>query len=86
MDLYSRLKDYETDQNEKRILKPSGYAYRANSITISFMCDKQFFSTQGFADHVKICSPEDDLHTIVPKELVLGGSREHLNLDRGKDE
>ena len=76
-DLYSKLQEYEAKQNEKRVLKPSGYAYRALKIlkfaqATCFMCEKPLHTPQGFGDHVTVCNPEDKLHTVVPLELVLG--------------
>ena len=74
-DIHSRLKEYETEQSQKRVLKPSGYAYRSLKLydrATFFMCNKTLYSNQGFADHVQSCTAEDRLYSIVPKELVLG--------------
>ena len=80
-DLYSKLQEYEAKQNEKRVLKPSGYAYRALKIlkfaqATCFMCEKPLHTPQGFGDHVTVCDPEDNLKTVVPLELVLGDDDE----------
>ena len=79
--LYSKLQEYEAKQNEKRVLKPSGYAYRALKIlkfsqATCFMCEKSLHTPQGFGDHVTVCDPEDNLKTVVPLELVLSDDDE----------
>ena len=96
VDLHSRLKQYETEQSKKKARKPSGYAYRALKLydqATCFMCGKLLYSPQSFADHVRNCTPEDKLYSIVPKELVLGlgkdeGGSDHVQncTPEGKDE
>ena len=77
--LFERLQEYERAQNEIKVLRPSGYAFRSvqeyGSATC-YMCGKTLTSVQGFANHVDKCEPEDDRYTIVPTELVGGNSNE----------
>ena len=35
-----------------------------------FMCKKGLHTAQGFSDHVTVCIAKDNLHIIVPLELV----------------
>ena len=77
MDVFSKLERYQEDQNEKKVLKPSGYVFRSISqygCATCFMYGKTLRSTQGFADHVQNCSPDAMLVSVVPTELVLGST------------
>ena len=81
--VYEKLIEYEAEQNERKKLKPSGYAYRALKTlrypqATCFMCNKPLHTPQGFGDHVQGCEPEDGLRSVVPVELVLDDDDEEV--------
>ena len=72
---HHKLVEYQEEQSKKRVLKPSGYAYRSiknYDQATCFMCRRTFYSNQGFTDHVESCVPKDGLYSIIPTELVFG--------------